>query len=221
MKILVKTALFTALVSLPAIASSSPIKFNYKNLNTIGSMVCEVTGPKSTKGIALVHNLSINKKKYGAGKFDESYEISGTCNSKFSLKSKKLISLGDEINLDINLASLKDSHGTVGINEVKLIFKHGKLTEILNIDPLGLSLSSRRNKLKMQKWAKTNAAFSLDKKTDIRVILGTSKIKEVSSNLYLFNKNYKSKWSKIWHYQTKGCSVPRSVKIINCSLFKI
>ena len=186
-------------------AQEPTIAFNYKNLNTIGSMICEVTALSSRlkKDIALVHNIKINKQKLGQGKLDAIFEISGTCNSKFSISSKKLVSLGDEIDMTVDLKSLNNTTGTVGINEIRLKFKNRKLQAITNIDPLGLSNGNKRTQVIAKKWAQTNSAFSFEKKSGINIKYGKSKVKEVASNLYVFNNNSRSKWSNIWHYQTK------------------
>ncbi|MFT6632976.1 MAG: hypothetical protein ACJAS4_002944 [Bacteriovoracaceae bacterium] len=207
--------LFTiaTILSLPAYAGEFSI--NYKNLNTLASLICQEIKPEATNNTVLVNKFTTNKTKYGADKSEAQFELTGICNSRVSKKTSEILSFGEEIQFTIDLKKPSLVLGTIGINELKIVFKENVLKSII-INKI-FENKKLNFKIPQTRWATSDSLFSFNKNEQIKIEKrGRVLASEKESNLYL---NTGEVLYNIWNYQAFGCHTTHNISQSQCEAF--
>lgn len=174
-------------------------KFYYKNLNTLGAIICSLEASKRPVASGFVRLFKIDSDKGSIGAA-ERIEFSGTCNGEMNLKTKEVVSFGQSFSLDFTTSSLKSIKGKLGLKEIMISFQKSIPTFIQITDPFtkikkGFDLSEIN-------WAKKNSIISF-KKDDLISIKKKGKILAVenASNIKLSGVDFYN----IWNYSSFGC----------------
>lgn len=191
---------------------ANEFKFNYKNLNSLASTICENMRPKLTKRSIFVSSFNVDRETYGPAKGQTKFHITGTCNAQFSQKTKKMLHSGEEFSLDIDLKNLSQVSGKIGINELKLNFK-GKRLKTVYIDELITGTSTSIN-LEGSQWASSNILFLTNKSKAIRLKVNRRIIASEMGSQLSFKKN--AKLYNHWSYQAFSCAGKKSISLEKC-----
>ena len=207
--------LFTisTLLSLPLYAGE--FSFNYKNLNTLATLICKQIKPEVTNNTVLVNKFITNKTKYGTDSSEAQYELSGICNSRVSKKTAEILSFGEEIQFTVDLKKPSLVIGTIGVNELKIIFKNNLLKRI-TINKI-FENKKLHFKLPKTRWATSDSLFSFNKDELIKIEKkGRVLASEKESNLYLDTGEV---LYNIWNYQAFGCHTTHNISQSQCEAF--
>ena len=109
---------------------ASEFRFNYKNLNSLGALICSQLQDKIQPNQVQVSKFSVDKTILGSGNDHAQYELTGSCNAILSKNTHKVLSYGDELQIQFNLKRLGHVSGTVGVNKVDLYFDGKKLKKM-------------------------------------------------------------------------------------------
>jgi len=181
---------------------ASEFKFNYKNLNSLGALICSQVQDKLQPNQVQVSKFTIDKTSLGPAKNHAQYELTGSCNAILSKKTQEVLSYGEELQIEFNLKRLGHVSGTVGINKIDLYFD-GKKLKKMTIEKISTAKLKSLNLNKI-KWAKNNSLFDLNKKNKIQLRLkGRIVASEAQSNLNF--KNHGTYYS-IWSFGSFGCN---------------
>lgn len=201
MKISIITLFTLALVSFNLQAEE--FKFNNKNLNSIGALVC-MMGSQNTLEVSpriSIHKSFVNKKKIGPKASDEIVELSGSCNNIVNRDELKIESLGEEFTIEIDRSNKLVGIGKLGIKDIKIEFKHGRVNKLTIKDSLMLTTISRD--LSNSTWAKSNQIFSF---TGKKMALRFSRKIAATETGGTLNFNTAS-FFNVWSDQAFGCSL--------------
>lgn len=185
-------------------AQASEFKFNNKNLNSLGALVCLL----NSEGLTLsesthvyTHKTSVNKRKIGPKSNEEIIELHGTCNNLVNRETLKVEQLGDEFYIKIDRSEKLLGSGKLGIKDINISFKNKNIQKITITDPLLLTRLSRD--LSNSTWAKTNQIFGFNqKKLSLRF---ARKIAATETGGIL---NFNSiKFFNVWSDQAFGCGL--------------
>lgn len=175
--------------------------FNYKNLNVLSALICEQVRQEVDNSTILFSKFSIDKTKLSSNSNDVKFEVTGTCNARYSKTSKDTTSYGQELQLEFNLKDLNKVSGTIGINPIEIVFSNRKISKFI-IKKIYENKVEIIN-LKSVRWAKSNSLFILDKKDLIKVKLnGRIVASEKDSNLILNNGDIVYNF---WSYDSFMC----------------
>jgi hypothetical protein len=184
---------------------ASDFKFNYKNLNTLASLICAKNQPiKIQDNEVLTNSIQVEQINTGINPSDKTYEITGTCNAIYNTNSNSFNSFGEELDIAIDLSSLNNISGTIGLNSIKIKLTHNKINSIVFTDSL---LGDKKVLLlKSMNWAPNNSLISLNKKNRIS-LKSNRKIAAVERNSILEIKAPTSlNTFKIWSTDSFACS---------------
>ncbi len=190
-------------------------KFNYKNLNALASLICSNNQPSTAKDEVLVSKFSINKTKLSQRKNDLKIEISGTCNAKVNVKSKDVISFGEDLQIEFDLNKLNQTSGNIGLSKIKFKFKKNQLLSLNLRNPF--TLKNVHLKLSKTVWSNKSSIISFGNKDQIKLRIGARIIaSESNSNLKVNNG---PKYYNIWGFDTIGCKARQSLTQAGCENF--
>ena len=182
---------------------AAEFKFNNKNLNSIGALVCLINSESSQNlrgALIYTHKTTVNKKKIGPRAVDEIIEIQGTCNNLVNTETLKTERMGDEFFIQIDRSRNLQGSGKLGIKKITIDFKNSNLQGITVEDPLLLTKVSKD--ISNSTWAKSNQIFSFTgEKLSLRF---SRKIAATETGGVLdFNS---IKFFSVWSDQAFGCS---------------
>lgn len=185
-------------------ALGSEFKFNYKNLNTLGALICTQTAQTQNNKQILAHKINVDVRRVGPKPNDKIFEISGSCDINYDIKSKKIVSFGEEFNIEFELANLKSVKGNLGIKEIEVNFDKNNLKTIKVTDPL--LLTSNSYDLSRSQWASSDRIFNLKNKKFLSVKLARATAAVEKDNTLVFHTNDQTNFYNIWSYESSGCS---------------
>lgn len=178
---------------------------NYKNLNTVASLICQEVqnemntsaNTKSSDQLKMVSKFKLDKSITGESQFE--IELSGTCNAALYLNQNKieLSSLGQEINLSFHSNENK-SKGSVGFFEVEVT--HNK-QNIERIELTNTLLNSTRIiDIESAQWSPNNMIFTtkpikLKLRNGLEINEQNSTL-EIGSNVKVHN---------LWNFESFSC----------------
>jgi hypothetical protein len=197
-------------------ALGSEFNFNYKNLNTLGALICTQTTPTKKTEQILAHKINVDMRRVGPNPNDKIFEISGSCDINYDLKSKKIVSFGEEFNIEFELGNLANVKGNLGIKEIEVSFDKNSLKAIKITDPL--LLTNDNFDLSRSQWASSDRIFNLKNKKLLSVKLARATAAVEKNNTLIFYTNDQTHFYNIWSYQSSGCSHgSRKVSESECS----
>lgn len=180
---------------------ASEFKFNNKNLNSLGALVCQLDQEsKTSKQLIRVNSISVNQKRIGPEPKDIIIEVQGTCNKIVSPKSMKVTALGDEFFVKFDRSLNHAGKGKIGIKNISIRFNAGKIKNILIEDPLLMTKITKD--LSHSTWASTNQIFSFS--ADKMALKFSRKIAATETGGTLEFES--TRYFNVWSDQAYGCS---------------
>lgn len=200
------------LLLISSMTKASSFKLNYKNLNSLGSLICnldEAHTAQQRPSSSFVHKIEINKTSLSS--HAKIIEVSGTCHSQFSLKDKSLISSGNQFDLKFQSHQNKTIHTKLGLSQLSITFNQGAPT-IIQIKN-SFSHKSKTMLLHNAVWANSNSIFSLAKKKMVEIKSGHQIIaSEKNANLIFGDM----KFYNIWNYHSFACKAQKKLEESQC-----
>lgn len=190
-------------------ADSAGFRFNNKNLNALTALICHSTSELSSPDRILIHKLQVDKSKLGTNANEVSYELSGTCHVEYDLKTKEVLSYGDEFTINIDLQKPAKTTGKLGIQEIRFQFQNKNLVGLKVKDPL--LLTQKSFPLKNTSWANSDSILSFQKTRKFMLKVGrkTAAIEKESALNFVKHK-VKTKFFNTWSFEAIGCSSSKS-----------
>lgn len=190
------------LISSSLNALASEFKFNNKNLNSLGAIICQNTTVKESQHIT-AHKISIHKDKRSDHKKNMQYEIIGTCDIKYSKNTQKVVSLGDEFSLSFTTNNYQQIEGRLGIKKIFLNFRKKNLHSLVIIDPL--MQTTKRIYLSKSKWATSDTIFNFNKSNlELKISRKTAAVE--SNSMLRFKDKSKTRYYNLWSFESFGCT---------------
>lgn len=191
-------------------ASANTFKLNYKNLNSLGGVICSLD-ESLVQGISqkpLIHKIEISKTKQNDS---TTIEIDGTCNAEVDLKQKAITSSGNQFTLEFS----SKKNGTIttdfGLSKLNISFKNGVPQKISLSNPF--TKKSKIIELNRSAWAKNNSIFSLNKNVGIK-IKHQNRVLASENNSNLVFKNMK--FFNIWSFSSFACEAKVEIGESQC-----
>jgi hypothetical protein len=196
--------IFVLTLSIGQMAYGNEFNFNYKNLNTLGALICSQDSVVQDKETILAHKVNIDMRRVGPGGNDKIFEVSGSCDISYNKNSDIVTSFGDEFSIEIELSNLNSVTGKLGIKDIELQFNDRELTGMKITD--SLMMSSKTFDLTGSHWAISDRIFNLKNKKLLSVNLSRSTAAVEKNNSLEFYTNGQSRFYNIWTYESFGCS---------------
>ncbi len=195
-------------------SEQSSFKLNYKNLNTITSLVCKSIEINRSHNKIHLNNFKLDKTSFDSNSININYEISGNCNTEYSLSTGKLLALGDEINITAKKSkNILSYSGTIGLLKIDVLFNSNSEPHKLVVTNTFLNERSTHN-LNKTVWAESDSTFSFNKERTIAVRKNGKKI-AIERDLALIYSNH-DKHYNIWSFSSFGCSSKTTIKKEDC-----
>lgn len=178
---------------------------NYKNVNTIASLICQHVKTSATNQVIeglknsgdFVSKFKQDKSVFSKNEFK--IELTGTCNAQVKIENSatNIVSYGQEIHIQFD--SKKGlAQGTVGLDEIKVEFNPHDIKGITVTDTL---INKKRSiKISSAQWSPNNMIFT-QKPIQLKLKNGL-KIREVNSTLALGKVH---KVYNLWNYESFSC----------------
>lgn len=191
-------------------AYSNSFKMNYKNLNAMAELLCQLNRLKTdTKNFTYVNRFNIDQTKTQS----LSAEINGVCSAKIKTKTGNIFSSGEPISLQMQKSKHFLATGTVGINTVTLdISKSGHLVVKFKNELLSFHKTYH---FKNIKWAQKDSLISLTSDNKVTIKLKNQVMAKEKNSILMF-KN--TKLYNSWGFNSFSCS-PLTVSGKSCHQF--
>lgn len=197
-----RTFLTFIIVLTSGVSVASEFKFNNKNLNSLGALVCQLDqGASSNSEMIRTHSLNVNQKRIGPKTTDVIVEVQGTCNKLIDSESMKVEALGDEFYLKIDRSQKLIGSGKLGIKNITIEFQKNKINRISIEDPL--LLLTVTEDLSQSNWASSNQIFSFNNENMSLKFARKIAATEAGGTLS-FNS---TRFFNVWSDQAYGCSL--------------
>ena len=196
------------LLASTALAKVQPVNakfiFNYKNINTLGALICSLDRPNKTSTPFLVrlNKLEVDKERMNSKTGKQVVSLTGVCNSEVNQKTKEIISFGQDLELILKEGTSSEAQGTLGLKKLKIVFRNNSPTLLKISDPY--TKKARTFNLKQINWAKKNSIVSFSNSDNIS-IKSRGRIIAMEKNANLKIKD--TQFYNIWSFNSFGCSV--------------
>lgn len=191
-------------------ATSNAFKLNYKNINTLGALICSLDAEdtKQKKTHVIINKFSTNKTQLGD---KQGVNLSGVCNGKVNIKTKDIISYGKSFELDFDSSFANTVKGTLGVKKIILSFTNNTPAKLKIINPY--SKTKKVFNLGQVNWAKNNSIINFNTKDLISIkhngrVIAT----ESGANLQLLSAQFYN----IWSFNSFGCSIKSRLNEDSC-----
>jgi hypothetical protein len=184
---------------------ASEFKFNYKNLNTLASVICAKGQPlKVGTNEVLANSIQVEQVKTGINPNDKTYEITGTCNAIYNSKTEDFSSFGEELDIALDLNSLNSVQGTIGINTINLKMRKRTINSVVITDSLLGDKTAL--KFKSMNWAPNNSLISFSKESKINLKVNRKIAATEVNSILKIKANTNLNTFKIWSTNSFACS---------------
>ncbi len=203
-------SLILCLVSTSVLAKD--FKYNYKNINTIASIICEALPTTAQANETVVSRFNVNRTKLNEQGKELQVEVNGTCNAVINHKSKEIISFGQELNLQFTINKKISLTGQVGLDQVQARFKGKRPLAIKISNPYTNELQSID--IARTRWSNKNTLINFAKKDNIQIrSKGRIIASEIDSTLKTASGSY---YYNIWRFSTSGCRTHAKISSEDC-----
>ena len=187
-------------------------QFNYKNLNTLASIICAQSQMKLPAPHVQVSKFAINRQFLNPQKSEFNIVLNGTCNATIDPAKKEVLHFGQEFSLRVEKHKKLELSGEMGLEHFKINFKNG-LPYLLTINGL-FHPGPITIKLAQTNWSKRDSLINFNQKENISVkVDGRIMASELNSHLNLRNG---PRYFNIWRFDTFGCKSSKALSQQNC-----
>ncbi|MBD65789.1 MAG: hypothetical protein CME62_11320 [Halobacteriovoraceae bacterium] len=199
---MIKSTIIFTLFFLIHQAQANEFKFNNKNLNSLGAIICQSAKSPQENNI-IAHKININKHRVSDKHNDFKYEVIGTCDIHYNTQKKKITTLGDEFHFSFYTNRFGQIEGRYGIKKLFFNFRKKTLHSLVIIDPL--LQTTKRIYLSQSQWAKNDTIFNFDRsKLQVKISRKTAAVEK--NSLLEFNDKLKTTYYNLWSFESFGCS---------------